>query len=138
MNDDIADAPAQHPTPKRHVFETTDLEVGRAFMNAAYGTSLRMRGNGQEQLVRHSRCDLGLFCLDDVTLSMETEYDSDPLDRLAVIQLGSKGHLDAKEFATRCAVLATKTCVPAALRAAYVSFLTARLRTRHWLPAVVA
>lgn len=89
MNDDIADAPAQLPTPKRHVFETTDLEVGRAFMNAAYGTSLRMRGNGQEQLVRHSRCDLGLFCLDDVTLSMETEYDSDPLDRLAVIQLRS-------------------------------------------------
>ena len=40
------------------------------------------------------------------------------LRRLAVIQLGSKGHLDAKEFATRCAVLATKTCVPAALRAA--------------------
>ena len=40
------------------------------------------------------------------------------LRRLAVIQLGSKGHLDAKEFATRCAVLATKTSVPIALRAA--------------------
>jgi hypothetical protein len=40
------------------------------------------------------------------------------LRRLAVVQLGSKGHLDAKEFVTRCAVLATKTCVPAALRAA--------------------
>jgi hypothetical protein len=40
------------------------------------------------------------------------------LRRLAVIQLGSKDHLDAKEFAIRCAELATKTCVPAALRAA--------------------
>jgi hypothetical protein len=40
------------------------------------------------------------------------------LRRLAVIQLGSKDHMDAKEFATRCAVLATKTCVPTALRAA--------------------
>jgi hypothetical protein len=40
------------------------------------------------------------------------------LRRLAVIQLGSKDHLDAKEFATRCAELATKTCVPSALRAA--------------------
>ena len=38
------------------------------------------------------------------------------LRRLAVIQLGSKDHLDAEEFATRCAVLATKTCVSAALR----------------------
>src|SRR6266700_803381 len=40
------------------------------------------------------------------------------LRRLAVIQLGSKGHLDTKEFATRCAGLATKTSVPIALRAA--------------------
>jgi hypothetical protein len=40
------------------------------------------------------------------------------LRRLAVIQLGSKGHLNAKEFSTRCAVLATKTSVPIALRAA--------------------
>ncbi len=40
------------------------------------------------------------------------------LRRLAVIQLGSKDHLDAKEFTTHCAMLATKTCVPAALRAA--------------------
>jgi hypothetical protein len=40
------------------------------------------------------------------------------LRRLAVIQLGSKDHLDVKEFAARCAVLATKTCVPTALRAA--------------------
>ncbi len=40
------------------------------------------------------------------------------LRRLAVIQLGSKGNLDEKEFAKRCAELATKTCVPAALRAA--------------------
>ena len=40
------------------------------------------------------------------------------LRRLAVIQLGSKGHLDPTEFATRCAVLATKTSVPIALRAA--------------------
>ncbi len=39
------------------------------------------------------------------------------LRRLAVAQLGSKGNLDAKEFATRCAVLATKTSVPLALRA---------------------
>jgi AraC-like DNA-binding protein len=89
MNDPITDVPPRRPTPERHVFETTDLETGRAFMNAAYGTSLRMRGNEQEQLVRHSRYDLGLFCLDDVTLSMDTEYDSDPLDRLAVIQLHS-------------------------------------------------
>ncbi len=40
------------------------------------------------------------------------------LRRLAVIQLGSKGHLNAKEFATRCAVLAIKTSVPIGLRAA--------------------
>ncbi len=40
------------------------------------------------------------------------------LRRLALAQLGSKGHLDEREFATRCAVLATKVSVPAALRSA--------------------
>ena len=40
------------------------------------------------------------------------------LRRLAVIQLGSKGNLDAAEFRKRVAELATKTCVPIALRAA--------------------
>src|SRR5216684_308216 len=38
--------------------------------------------------------------------------------RMEVIHLGSKGHLNAKEFATRCAVLAIKTSVPIGLRAA--------------------
>lgn len=89
MNDATAGTHALRPPPKRSVFETTDLEVGRAFMNAAYNTSLRMSGNEQKQLVRHSRYDFGLFCLDDVTLSMDTAYESDPLGRLGIIQLRS-------------------------------------------------
>ena len=47
-----------------------------------------------------------------------TQARAKGLRRLAVIQLGSKGHLDEKEFARRCAELAIKTCVPTALRAA--------------------
>ena len=39
------------------------------------------------------------------------------LRRLAVIQLGSKGFLDEKEFIIKCAGLVTKTSVPLALRA---------------------
>ena len=40
------------------------------------------------------------------------------LRRLAVAQLGSRDHLDDKEFAKRVAELAIRTCVPQALRAA--------------------
>lgn len=40
------------------------------------------------------------------------------LRRLALIQLGSAGHLDDKEFAKRVAELAIKKAVPAALRSA--------------------
>src|SRR5262245_10924531 len=40
------------------------------------------------------------------------------LRRLAVAQLGSKDHLDEREFVRRCAELVISTCVPAALRAA--------------------
>jgi hypothetical protein len=40
------------------------------------------------------------------------------LRRLALIQLGSVGHLDDQEFAKRCATLAIKTSVTLALRAA--------------------
>jgi hypothetical protein len=40
------------------------------------------------------------------------------LRRLGLIQLGSAGHLDEKEFARRCARLAIQTSVPQALRAA--------------------
>jgi hypothetical protein len=40
------------------------------------------------------------------------------LRRLAIAQLGSAGALDEKEFARRCADLAIRSCVPAALRAA--------------------
>ena len=40
------------------------------------------------------------------------------LRRLAVAQLGSRDHLDDREFAKRVAQLAIRTCVPQALRAA--------------------
>jgi hypothetical protein len=40
------------------------------------------------------------------------------LRRLAIAQLGSAKHLDEKEFARRCAELAIRVSVPAALRAA--------------------
>ena len=40
------------------------------------------------------------------------------LRRLALIQLGSAGVLDEREFAKRCARLAIQTCIPAAFRAA--------------------
>ena len=40
------------------------------------------------------------------------------LRRLALIQLGSAGHLDDREFARRCADLAIRKAVPAALRSA--------------------
>ena len=40
------------------------------------------------------------------------------LRRLALIQLGSAGHLDDKEFSKRCAELAIRKSVPLALRAA--------------------
>ncbi len=72
--------------PKRNVFETADLDAGREFMNAAYGTSLRMSGTEGDQLIRHARYDFGPFCVDDVTLSMETGYDADPLESLAVVE----------------------------------------------------
>ncbi|WP_070013189.1 AraC family transcriptional regulator [Streptomyces abyssalis] len=68
------------------MFETTDLDAGRDFMSAAYGSSLRMKGTEHNQLVRHARYDFGSFWVDDVTLSMETGYDADPLERLAVVQ----------------------------------------------------
>lgn len=40
------------------------------------------------------------------------------LRRLALVQLGSRDHLDDREFAKRVAVLAIRTSVPIALRAA--------------------
>jgi hypothetical protein len=87
MNDKAADAVPQRSAPKQDVFETTDLEVGRAFMNTAYGTRLRMRGTEGNQLLRHARYDLGSFSLDDAILSMETSYRADPLaNSLAVVE----------------------------------------------------
>ncbi|WP_314176672.1 helix-turn-helix transcriptional regulator [Streptomyces winkii] len=84
-----ADSPPERFTPTRRAFETRDPEAGRAFMNAVYGTSLRMSGNNEDQLIRHSRYDLGPFCLDDMTLPMDAEYVAEPLEHLAVIQIHS-------------------------------------------------
>jgi hypothetical protein len=44
------------------------------------------------------------------------------LRRLALVQLGSAGTLDEKEFVARCAMLSIRTCVPVALRAAATRF----------------
>ena len=44
------------------------------------------------------------------------------LRRLALVQLGSAGTLDEKEFVVRCAMLSIRTCVPVALRAAATRF----------------
>jgi AraC-like DNA-binding protein len=86
MDDAMEEATALQRAPVRRVFETTDLDVARDFMNAAYGTSLRMKGRERSQLVRHARFDHGSFCVDDVTLSMETGYDAEPLGCLAVVE----------------------------------------------------
>ncbi|QPP05463.1 AraC family transcriptional regulator [Streptomyces bathyalis] len=68
------------------MFETNDLDVGRSFMNATYGTELRMKGSERDQFIRHARYDVGCFCVDDVTLSMDIGYDVDPLGNLAIVQ----------------------------------------------------
>ncbi|GGO42940.1 hypothetical protein GCM10012287_04910 [Streptomyces daqingensis] len=86
MDDATEETPARKRPPVQRVFETSDVDVARDFMNAAYGTSLRMRGSARRQLVRHARFDYGSFCLDDVTLSMETRYDAEPLGCLAVVE----------------------------------------------------
>ncbi|HEV7626457.1 MAG TPA: helix-turn-helix transcriptional regulator [Streptomyces sp.] len=86
MNDISTDADRRRHRPERNVFETTDPEAGHAFMNAAYGASLRMSGTEHDHLLRHARYDMGTFCLDDVTLPMETGYKADPLQTLAVVE----------------------------------------------------
>ncbi|MFC4495214.1 helix-turn-helix domain-containing protein [Streptomyces ovatisporus] len=71
---------------QQRVFETSHLDVAREFLIAALGTSLRMKGTEQSRLMRHARFDFGSFCVDDVTLPLETGFDVDPLGCLAVVE----------------------------------------------------
>ena len=85
MNAAIVEPNRERHALSRTVFETTDLDVGRSFLNVTYGTNLRMKGS-QGLFIRHARHDFDSFCVDDVRLSMDSSYDVDPLRSLAVVQ----------------------------------------------------
>lgn len=87
MNATADSNPSVRGPPTRRVFETSDLDLGRKFLSAAYGSDLHLTGREHDQFIRHIRYDCGSFALDDLTLGMDATFDVGPLDNLAVFQV---------------------------------------------------
>ncbi|WP_158717923.1 helix-turn-helix transcriptional regulator [Streptomyces sp. NRRL F-2664] len=74
-------------------FATRDHEEARAFLDRAYGTSLRARGELAGQLLSHERMSAGALTWEELVVPGELSYTCDPLERI-VFSMPRRGRLD--------------------------------------------
>ncbi len=65
-------------------FRTTEVDVARDWLKAAYGTSLRMRTPAPHSAFRYSRATAGPLSLSTLALPTEYSYATDPLGAVAI------------------------------------------------------
>ncbi|MFF5703806.1 AraC family transcriptional regulator [Streptomyces sp. NPDC012794] len=65
-------------------FRTTDVDVARDWLKAAYGTSLRMKTPARDSAFRYSRTHAGPVSLSTLSLAAEYAYATGPLGAVAV------------------------------------------------------
>ncbi|MFJ6783084.1 AraC family transcriptional regulator [Streptomyces yangpuensis] len=63
---------------------TTEVDVARDWLKAAYGTSLRMRTPAPDSAFRYSRTTAGSLSLSTLALPTEYSYATDPLGAVAI------------------------------------------------------
>ncbi|MEU8777003.1 helix-turn-helix domain-containing protein [Streptomyces sp. NPDC048606] len=77
--------PPPQPRPSGgHSFNTTEVDVARDWLKAAYGTSLRMRAPAPHTPFRYARDSAGPVSLSTLDLPTEYSYATDPLGAVAV------------------------------------------------------
>ncbi|MFE2728282.1 hypothetical protein [Kitasatospora sp. NPDC059327] len=74
---------------RRALFATHEEDAARQFLDAAYGSRLRLSGLGEGALLRHERIDAGLFTVDRITLPGTLSFACEPIDRVVVNDLRS-------------------------------------------------
>ncbi|MEU9033484.1 helix-turn-helix transcriptional regulator [Streptomyces sp. NPDC048352] len=77
----------------RTCFATRDQEEARGFLDRAYGTSLRARGELAGRSLRHERVSVGALAWEELVVPGELSYACDPLDRI-VFSMPTEGLLD--------------------------------------------
>ncbi|MEV7181922.1 helix-turn-helix transcriptional regulator [Kitasatospora sp. NPDC093679] len=68
----------------RTSFATRDADEARDFLDAAYGSSLRLSGLSGGASLRYERIDAGLFTVDRITLPGTLSFACEPLDAMIV------------------------------------------------------
>lgn len=76
----------------RSTLATKEAALAREFMDASYGTSLRLSGRLEGEDLRFSRVGTDQFTVDHVVLPGTLHFACDPLSRL-VVSVTSQGHL---------------------------------------------
>ena len=76
------------PGIARHEFATTDPDVARELMSAAYvDVKLRVSGSGENLRLEHVRYDLGPVRLDSVHHTLTTDYVAGPLGCVQIVRI---------------------------------------------------
>jgi AraC-like DNA-binding protein len=86
----------KEPDAHRDVFDSTDPEHTEAFLTAAYGTPVKIRGDREDYRFRHVLFGPGPFYLNAVDHTATTEIRTAPYPALAVIRMhrGIRTRLD--------------------------------------------
>ncbi|WP_406192286.1 helix-turn-helix transcriptional regulator [Kitasatospora sp. NBC_01560] len=72
---------------ERALFVTHEEDAARQFLDAAYGSRLRLSGLSEGGLLRYERIDAGLFTVDRITLPGTLSFACEPIDRIVVNDL---------------------------------------------------
>lgn len=80
---------------------TTEVDVARDWLKAAYGTSLRMRTPAPHSAFRYSRTTAGSLSLSTLALPTEYSYATDPLGAVAITHvMGGRMTRECQDDAT--------------------------------------
>ncbi|WP_063831314.1 AraC family transcriptional regulator [Streptomyces sp. NRRL F-2664] len=83
-------------------FRTSEVDVARDWLQAAYGTSLRMRTPATRRPFRYSRTSAGPLSLSTLALPTEYSYTTDPLGAVAITHVvGGRMVGECKDGVTR-------------------------------------
>ncbi|MFI5956324.1 helix-turn-helix transcriptional regulator [Cryptosporangium sp. NPDC051539] len=74
----------QPAPPRISEFDFSSADGVEQFLIEVYGTSMRMRGAAEQQVLRHKRIDAGVFALETVYQSADLQFEVEPLNKLLV------------------------------------------------------
>ncbi|WP_127502468.1 helix-turn-helix transcriptional regulator [Actinoplanes solisilvae] len=71
-------------TPRTTSHELAGAEAIEQFLTAAYGTSMRIAGEGERQLLHHQRSDAGFFAVESAYQTARLSFRVEPLHALII------------------------------------------------------